>query len=236
MGIFPRFGAWINENIEQPRKSQNVESKKGREMKSHEDRDDTKEQLKLWREAEKEKQWLDPSPKVTKQNISRRFTANGKRKGRSVTADKVLAWKFRRWSRTIPIRVNSILEPKRPIDVHYKIEKKYMMRFMEKFEVSCSLEPMYVDSKHLCKNMKPKNREEYKECSGGQGKIGTKVELEQVFKPSFIFNYPPVSWYIRWLTVKTMKDVARDFQSRAAVIRAAEIPQSGNNRFLPFWY
>lgn len=94
-----------------------------------------------------------------------------------------------------------------------------MMTFMEMFEVSCTLEPMYVDSKRLCKNMKPKSREEYKKCSGGQGKIASKVELEMVFKPSFFFNVPPVSWYIRWLTVKTMKDVARDFQIRAAAIR-----------------
>lgn len=47
-----------------------------------------------------------------KQNKSRRFTANVNRKGKSVTADKVLAWKFLRWSRTIPIRVHSIVEPK----------------------------------------------------------------------------------------------------------------------------
>lgn len=254
MGIFPGFGAWISQNTEQPRKSQNVESKKVREMKSHEDRDDTKEQLKLWREAEKKKQWLEPSPKVTKMEVvnelewgychmkmefelglppqaakemlinpnNRSFTRIIKHheNGKSKTADKVLAWKFLRWSRTILIgvRVPKIADRK-SIVVRYDIEKKDMMRFMEMFEVSCTLEPMYVDSKRLCKNMKPNSREEYKKCSGGQGKIASKVELEMVFKPSFFFNVPPVSWYIRWLTVKTMKDVARDFQIRAAVIR-----------------
>ncbi|KAF2588313.1 hypothetical protein F2Q70_00040371 [Brassica cretica] len=42
------------------------------------------------------------------------------------------------------------------------------------------------------------------------------VVVEQVFMPSFFFNLPPVSWYIRWLTVKTNKAVAKDFQIRAA--------------------
>lgn len=175
MGIFPGFGAWISQNTQQPRKSQNVESKKVREMKSHEDRDDTKEQLKLWREAEKKKQWREPSPKVTKVRSNqltitkhliffclykskklalkclfifscvlkmevvnelewgychmkmdfelglppqaakemltnpnnRSFTRIIKHheNGKSRTADKVLAWKFLRWSRTILIGV-----------------------------------------------------------------------------------------------------------------------------------
>ncbi|KAF8081039.1 hypothetical protein N665_0909s0025 [Sinapis alba] len=215
MGIFPEFGAWINQNTQQPRKSENVESKKVSKMKPHEDRDDTKEQLKLWREAEKKKQWIDPSPKV-KQNTSRKVTSKNDGKGQREDADKVLVWKFHKWSRNIPIRVRTV-DP-RKINVRYEIERNDM-RFMEIFEGSFKVEPMYVDSKRLCKNMKPKSREEYKKCSGGQGKIASKVVVEQVFKPSFFFNLPPVSWYIRWLTVKTNKAVAKDFQIRAAVLR-----------------
>ncbi|KAF8081038.1 hypothetical protein N665_0909s0025 [Sinapis alba] len=264
MGIFPEFGAWINQNTQQPRKSENVESKKVSKMKPHEDRDDTKEQLKLWREAEKKKQWIDPSPKVKVevvnelewgychmkmefelglppqaayemltnpnnqsftriikdherlQNTSRKVTSKNDGKGQREDADKVLVWKFHKWSRNIPIRVRTV-DP-RKINVRYEIERNDM-RFMEIFEGSFKVEPMYVDSKRLCKNMKPKSREEYKKCSGGQGKIASKVVVEQVFKPSFFFNLPPVSWYIRWLTVKTNKAVAKDFQIRAAVLR-----------------
>ncbi|CAA7036016.1 unnamed protein product [Microthlaspi erraticum] len=171
MGIFPRFGVWINQNAQQPlkgesKKSENVKSKSSvSEIDTNEDRDEMKEQLTLWRVSNKKKQWYDPPPKVK-----------------------------------------------------YGKEKN-AMKFMEMFEGSYEVEPMYVDSERFCKNMKPKNREEYRKCSGGQGRIASKVKLDQVFKPSSLFNLPPISWYIRWFTVKTTKTLIDDLQVRGAMIR-----------------
>ncbi|XP_024008857.1 uncharacterized protein LOC18992603 [Eutrema salsugineum] len=70
MDIFPGFGAWVNQNIQQPltkaesKKSENVNSKSASEINTLEERDETKEQLRLWRDAEKRAPWHDAPPKV----------------------------------------------------------------------------------------------------------------------------------------------------------------------------
>ncbi|KAJ4884321.1 hypothetical protein Rs2_34414 [Raphanus sativus] len=64
MGIFPEFGGWISQNTQQPKESENVKSKPVRETKTHDERDETREQLKLWRDANKKKQYNEPSPTV----------------------------------------------------------------------------------------------------------------------------------------------------------------------------
>ncbi|KAH0912500.1 hypothetical protein HID58_035821, partial [Brassica napus] len=64
MGIFPEFGGWISQNTQQPKKSENVKSKPVRETKTHDERDEMKEQLKLWRDANKKEQYHEPSPTV----------------------------------------------------------------------------------------------------------------------------------------------------------------------------
>ncbi|CAF1928925.1 hypothetical protein HID58_066318 [Brassica napus] len=65
MGIFPGFGAWISENTQHPTKSEkNVKSKPMTQAKTHEERDETKEQLKLWRDANKKEQYHEPPPTV----------------------------------------------------------------------------------------------------------------------------------------------------------------------------
>ena len=43
-----------------------------------------------------------------KQNISRKVTSKDNGKGQPEDGDKFLAWKFHRWSRTIPIRVHTV--------------------------------------------------------------------------------------------------------------------------------
>lgn len=97
-------------------------------------------------------------------------------------------------------------------------DKKKIM-FMKMFEGHWKVEPVYVDSERLCMNMKPRTREEYREWSGGQGKIASKVTVGGVFQPSSIFNLPPVSWFIRGITVKTTKALLQDFLNLAAAIR-----------------
>ncbi|CAH8386923.1 unnamed protein product [Eruca vesicaria subsp. sativa] len=65
MGIFPRFGAWISQNTQHPTKSEkNVKSKPKTQAKTHEESDETKEQLKLWRDANKKEQYHEPPPTV----------------------------------------------------------------------------------------------------------------------------------------------------------------------------
>ncbi|VVA92286.1 unnamed protein product [Arabis nemorensis] len=69
MGVFSGFGGWISQNIQQPSKaesksSENVKSKSRSEINTHEEKDEMKEQLKLWRDAEKKKPWYDAPAKV----------------------------------------------------------------------------------------------------------------------------------------------------------------------------
>ncbi|KAF8105784.1 hypothetical protein N665_0155s0005 [Sinapis alba] len=66
MGIFPGFGSWISQNTQQPTKSEkNVKTKPMTQAKTHEDqRDEIKEQLKLWRDANKKEQYHEPPPTV----------------------------------------------------------------------------------------------------------------------------------------------------------------------------
>jgi len=58
--------------------------------------------------------------------------------------------------------------------------------FMKVFEGNYKVEPLYVDSVRLCNNKEPKSFQEYKTCSGGQGRIASKVTMDQYFQP-----YPP---------------------------------------------
>ncbi|CAN6976338.1 unnamed protein product [Brassica rapa subsp. trilocularis] len=71
MGIFPWFGGWISQNTQQPKKSENVKSKPVKETKTHNERDEM-EQLKLWRDANKKKQYQEPPPTV-KVRIDHKF-------------------------------------------------------------------------------------------------------------------------------------------------------------------
>ncbi|XP_024008619.1 uncharacterized protein LOC18992602 isoform X2 [Eutrema salsugineum] len=268
MGIFPGFGSWINQNTQQShdQRSGNVKQKSMSEENTHEERDEMKEQLKLWRDENKKKQWYDPPPKVKVEtrndlewglchmqmeftlglppqaaydvltnpdnqpyskmiknrelleNISRKIESENKGKNSQIVdSEKALSWNFLWWSGTIPIRLYFIEKP-RELAVLYG-KQKNEMRYMAMFEGSYEVEPMYVDSERFCKHMKPKSREEYRKCSGGQGRIASKVKLDQIFKPSPLFNVPPISWFIRKVTVKTTKTLAEDLQTASAVIR-----------------
>ncbi|EOA37481.1 hypothetical protein CARUB_v10011627mg [Capsella rubella] len=264
MGRSPGFGGWINQNTQQPSKdeckrSENVKSKSRPEINTQEERDEMKEQLKLWRHAEKKEQWEDFPPKVKVEtedgichvdivfvlglppqaaydvltnpdnqpysriinrrhelleNVSRKVVSDdGSRK--TVEAEKAVAWKFRSWSGTIPITLDFVENRKNLSAVYVKNK----MMFMKTFEGSWKVEPIYVVSERLCKNVKPRSREEYKKCSGGQGKIASKVTMNQTFQPSSLLNLPPLSWYIRKITVKITKTLVEDLQDMGAKIR-----------------
>ncbi|EOA36668.1 hypothetical protein CARUB_v10011997mg [Capsella rubella] len=270
MGIFPEFGGWIDQNTQQEplkadsKRSENVKSESGSsDINTCEERDEMKEQLTLWRESEKKKQWYDPPPKVKVErrndlvkgmttidmeftlglppqaaydvltnpdnqqysriikghylleNISRKVVSPDTGKGKMVQTKKAIGWNFLYWSGAIPITA-SFLEQRKLLTVDYSIENEM---FINMLEGQYKLEPLFVDSERFCKHMKPKCREEYEKCSCGQGRIATKVKVEQVFKPTFLFNLPPLSWLVRRITIKVMKTIIQDLQINGAVIR-----------------
>ncbi|CAA7036015.1 unnamed protein product [Microthlaspi erraticum] len=255
MGASPGFGVWINQNTQQPKKaeSKNVTFKS---PLTHEERDDTKEQLQLWREAEKNKTWRDTPPKVkvaTQEGIcimeielivglppqvaydvltnpdNQPYSRNIKKRGllenksRKVVSEDPPG-QIVEVEKVVPVLWNllsfpiSLVFAENRKDLSGVYDKKKIM-FMKMFEGHWKVEPIYVDSERLCKNMKPRTREEYRRCSGGQGKIASKVTMGGVFQPNSIFNVPPVSWFIRGITVKTTKTLLQDFLNLAAAIR-----------------
>ncbi|AEE30411.1 OBP32pep protein, putative (Domain of unknown function DUF220) [Arabidopsis thaliana] len=222
MNVFPGFGGWINQNNQQPpkgesKRSENVKSNSNTDMDTNNTEDDEEiKQLNLWSDAEKKHPWYDPPPKV-KANKSRKILKkDGPRQ--TVKVKKAVAWDFLWFSGSLPINL-IVNENKKDLEVKYKKEK---MMFMKVFEGSWKIEPLYVDADRLCKNMKPKSREEYKKCSGGQGKIAPKVTMDQYFQPYPLLNLPPFSWYIRNITIKTTKTLLKMLQDRATILR--EIP------------
>lgn len=86
------------------------------------------------------------------------------------------------------------------------------MMYMKVFEGSWKVEPLYADQERLCKSRSRINEEEYKKCSGGKGRIGSKVTMEQIFQPCSLLNVPPISWFIREITIKTIKNLLEDLR------------------------
>ncbi|CAH8386948.1 unnamed protein product [Eruca vesicaria subsp. sativa] len=220
MGIFPGFGAWVSQNTQHPTKSEKkVKSKPKTEAKTHEESDETKEQLKLWRDANKKEQYHEPPPKV-KKAVSREVTSEndeGEGNPPTVKLEKELSWNFLFLSGTIPIRLIVAEDPKK-LSVYYEKQKKGI-RIMETFEGKYEVEPVYVDAERLCKHMKPKSQEEYRKCSGGKGLIASKVIVDLTFRPASPWDLPLVSSYFRRFTIETTKKVAEDLQMQAGDIR-----------------
>ncbi|CAA7036044.1 unnamed protein product [Microthlaspi erraticum] len=253
MSVFPVFGSWINQNMQQPLKA---ESKRSENVNSK-DRDEMEKQGKLWRDAEKKHPWYDAPAKVTTEegvchmNIEltmglppeatyelftnpnnlplfsdkswRQLLKNNSRKvleeepRHIARLEKEVAWDFLGFYGALPITL-IVDENKKDLTASYRIGK---MRFMKVFEGVYKVEPIYVDQERLCKNIEPKSREEYERCSGGQGKIASKVTMEQHFQPYFPFNLPPVSWYIRGTIIQTTKTLLKMLQDMGAKMRAS---------------
>ncbi|KAG7592755.1 hypothetical protein ISN45_Aa01g016130, partial [Arabidopsis thaliana x Arabidopsis arenosa] len=123
---------------------------------------------------------------------------------------KALRWKLLLWSGTIPIHL--IIDENHQNLIAKFTKKKNKMKYMKVFEGSWKIEPLYVDSKRLCKHIEPKNPEKYKRCSGGQGRIASKVAMEIIFQPSSLLNVPPVSFVTRWITIKATKILLEDIR------------------------
>lgn len=165
-----------------------------------------------------------------------------------VEVDKALAWNFLFWSGAIPIKlivdenaeahtVRSFLySHKKKIYILVKLNlgfdvllvvdreniRKKKMMFIKVFEGNWKVDPIFVDEERFCKNRSPKSREEYKRCSGGEGKLASRVTMEQRFQPCTLLNLPPVSWYIRGKTIKTTKTLLTMIQEWCAKIQKAQ--------------
>ena len=95
--------------------------------------------------------------------------------------------------------------------------KQVKTGFMKKFEGCWRVEPLFVDEK-TCFPFKPKTWTDYYSCTGGKGRLGSKVSLEQLIQPAIV-PPPPISWYLRGITTKTTEMLINDLLAEAARIR-----------------
>lgn len=95
--------------------------------------------------------------------------------------------------------------------------KQVKTGFMKRFEGCWRVEPLFVDE-HLCSSLKPSSWEDYKSCTGGKGRVGSRVSLDQLIQPALV-PPPPISWYLRGITTRTTEMLIHDLVAEAARIR-----------------
>ncbi|CAN7133848.1 unnamed protein product [Brassica rapa subsp. narinosa] len=132
----------------------------------------------------------------------------------TVEVKQAAAWKFLWWAGTFPVHL-IVQENRKNLTSKYKQEKTM---FMKVFEGCWRVEPLFIDE-HLCDRMKPKTLQDYDSCSNGRGRVGSKVTMDQMFQPSAILTPPPLSWYIRGITIKTTESMIEDLLAEAARLR-----------------
>ncbi|KAJ4836197.1 hypothetical protein Tsubulata_046624 [Turnera subulata] len=130
-----------------------------------------------------------------------------------VEVEQAALWKFLWWSGTISVHV--LVDQNRQ-DYSMKF-KQLKTGFMERFEGIWRVEPVFVDET-MCYPFKPNSWEDYQSCTGGKGRIGSRVSLEQLIQPAIV-PPPPISWYLRGITSKTTEMIATDLIAEAARIR-----------------
>ncbi|KAJ4889696.1 hypothetical protein Rs2_29444 [Raphanus sativus] len=133
--------------------------------------------------------------------------------------EKVLRWKILGYNGTIPIHL-IIDENHQKVSATYK---KVKVKHMKVFEGSWKMEPLYVDQERLCKSRSHISEDEYKKCSGGKGRIGSKVTMEHIFQPSSLLNVPPISWFIRGIAVKVTKTLIQDLREHVIMMNKIEV-------------
>lgn len=132
-----------------------------------------------------------------------------------VEVEQAAIWRFLWWSGTISVHV--LVDQNR--EDHSMKFKQIKSGFMEKFEGSWKMEPLFVDEE-LCHPLKPKSMAEYVACTNGRGRIASKLRLEQLIQPTIV-PPPPISWYLRGITTKTTEMLIDDLLAEAARIRQA---------------
>ncbi|XP_024023876.1 uncharacterized protein LOC21410369 [Morus notabilis] len=142
-----------------------------------------------------------------------------------VELEQAALWKFLWWSGTIAVHV--LVDQNR--EDHSMKFKQVKTGFMKKFEGCWRVEPLFVDEK-LCFPLKPKSWSEYCSCTGGKGRLGSKVSLEQLIQPAIV-PPPPISWYLRGITTRTTEMLINDLRAEAARIRGDLGPEKSNKEF-----
>ncbi|EEF37005.1 uncharacterized protein LOC8282592 [Ricinus communis] len=130
-----------------------------------------------------------------------------------VELEQAAIWKFLWWSGTISVHV--LVDQNRK-DLTMKF-KQVKTGFMKQFEGCWRVEPVFIDQ-DICYPFKPKTWADYCWCTGGKGRIGSKVSLEQLIQPALV-PPPPISWYLRGITTRTTEMIANDLLAEAARIR-----------------
>lgn len=114
-----------------------------------------------------------------------------------IELEQAATWRFLLWSGSISIQV--LIDQNR--EDHSMKFQQIRPGIMKRFEGYWRLEPIYVDEK-ICMPFKPKTLSDYEMCTGGEGRIGSRLILEQLLQPT-IMPPPPLSWYLRGITTQT---------------------------------
>lgn len=130
-----------------------------------------------------------------------------------VELEQAALWRFLWWSGTISVHV--LVDQNRK-DRTMKF-KQVKTGFMKKFEGCWRVEPLFVDEK-TCHPFIPETFTDYVDCTGGRGRVGSRVSLEQIIQPALV-PPPPISWYLRGITSKTTEMLINDLLAEAARIR-----------------
>ncbi|XVF84991.1 hypothetical protein PTKIN_Ptkin17bG0083200 [Pterospermum kingtungense] len=127
-----------------------------------------------------------------------------------VEVEQAALWRFLWWSGTFSVHV--LVDQNR--EDHSMKFKQLKSGFMKKFEGQWRIEPVFVDEK-TCFPFEPKTWAEYCSCTGGKGRIGSNVSLDQLIQPAIV-PPPPISWYLRGITAKTTEMLIYDLLAEAA--------------------
>ncbi|XP_058087917.1 uncharacterized protein LOC131234933 isoform X1 [Magnolia sinica] len=132
-----------------------------------------------------------------------------------VEVEQAAIWKFLWWSGTISVHV--LVDQNR--EDHSVKFKQGKVGFMKRFEGCWKVEPLFVDDQ-LCHPFKPEKWANYDSCTGGKGRVGSVVSLQQLIQPALV-PPPPISWYLRGITTRTTEMLINDLQAEAARIRGS---------------
>ncbi|PKI62761.1 hypothetical protein CRG98_016860 [Punica granatum] len=130
-----------------------------------------------------------------------------------VEVEQAALWKFLWWSGTISVHV---LVDQNRLDHSMKF-KQVKTGFMKRFEGHWRVEPLFVDE-DICSPLKPSTLEDYKSCTGGKGRVASRVSLDQLIQPALV-PPPPISWYLRGITTRTTEMLINDLVAEAVRIR-----------------
>ncbi|XP_020106304.1 uncharacterized protein LOC109722620 [Ananas comosus] len=130
-----------------------------------------------------------------------------------VEVEQAAIWRFLWWSGTIAVHV-FVDQNRKDHTVKFKQGKS---GFMERFEGCWKVEPLFVDEQ-TCLPFRPKTFAEYNTCTGGKGRVGSLVSLDQLIQPSIV-PPPPISWYLRGITTKTTEMLINDLLAEATRLR-----------------